>query len=210
MIIAIDGPSGTGKGTVGRIVADRLGIVYFDTGAMYRAFALLCHQAALAPELLLDRFAFRIERREGTVHYFIGDQEVTEAIRAPEVTQASSELSALPFVRERMVEEQRRFGASCDALFEGRDIGTVVFPAADVKIYLTARPEVRAERRYQELLGKGVETSLEEVAALIEERDHLDSTRAHSPLRRAEDAHLIDTSDLTVEQVVEKVLEVAQ
>lgn len=203
MIIAIDGPSGTGKGTVGRLVADRLGIIYFDTGAMYRAFAYHRLQGGA-----LSDFSFQIEREKGVLCYFVGSEDVTEAIRSPEVTEASSRFSTLPAVREKMVEEQRRFGAGGSALFEGRDIGTVVFPDAEVKIFLTARPRVRAERRFRELEAKGVSTTLEEVEALIAQRDHLDSTRDHSPLVQAEDAHLIDTSDLTIEQVVNQVLEV--
>lgn len=205
MIVAIDGPSGTGKGTVARRLAQRLGWLYFDTGAMYRAFTYdaLRHGVKLDDEIglraLLQKFDFRI--REGN-RYFVGSEEVTEKIRSMEVTKSASAVSAIPWVREALVEVQRQFGAHCNAIFEGRDIGTVVFPNADVKIFLTASPEIRAQRRYAELVSKGVSVTFEEVFADMERRDHADSTRCHSPLRQAEEAYLIDTSDLTIEEAV--------
>lgn len=208
MIVAIDGPSGTGKGTVARLVARRLGWTYFDTGAMYRAFALFTLHQGVGLEdqeglrRLLHAFDFRIE---GGDRYFIGAEEVTHAIRSLEVTRLSSTISTFPWVREALVEKQREYGCRCNAIFEGRDIGTVVFPAADVKIFLTARPEVRAQRRHAELLAKGMVVSFEEVFADMEERDRSDSTRAHSPLRKAEGSLLIDTSDMTIDEVVEAV-----
>jgi CMP/dCMP kinase len=205
VIIAIDGPSGTGKGTVARLLAHRLGWVYFDTGAMYRAITYEClsHGVAVDDEkgmrALLEAFDFHIS--DGN-RYFVGSEEVTEVIRSLEVTQMASAVSAIPWVREALVRVQRQFGGHCNAIFEGRDIGTVVFPEAEVKIFLTARPDIRARRRYAELLSKGVAVTLEQVLLDMERRDCADSTRDHSPLCQAEDAHLIDTSNLTIDEAV--------
>lgn len=213
MIIAIDGPSGTGKGTVARRLADRLGIIYFDTGAMYRALTYLCLkvEVAIEPspalEKLLDTFDFRVERGNGSPRYWIGSEEVTESIRTERVEKQVSALAALPIVREKLVETQRALGSTQDAIFEGRDIGTVVFPNAELKIFLTARPRVRAERRFRELIQRGEKTTVEEVEEAIERRDRLDSTREHSPLAQAEDAYLVDTSDLTIDEVVDCVMD---
>lgn len=209
MIIAIDGPSGTGKTTIAKMVAKRLGYNYFDTGAMYRALTVCALKMGITPEdekqmnALLKNFHFDIQRGD---HYFANGEDVTVAIRTPEITERVSAIAALPKVRETLVRIQREFGAAHHAVYEGRDIGTVVFPNAECKIFLTASPAVRAKRRYLELKDKYVGMSEHEVMLAIQTRDHLDSTRAVAPLKQAEDAHLIDTSDLTIDEVVEEVL----
>lgn len=217
MIIAIDGPSGTGKSTVAKGVAKKLGLTFFDTGAMYRSMAWWMIQNGVA---LSDEEAVRKQIR--TFHYEIqndpvrgriykvGDTDVTAAIRTPEISAAASKISVYGDVRKALVRIQREFGHSHDAVFEGRDMGTVVFPDADVKIFLTADVRVRAERRYQELIAKfpDLEQSLtkEQIFTDIEKRDHSDTTRAISPLKKACDATLIDTSYLSAEQVIERVV----
>ncbi|MCC5831661.1 MAG: (d)CMP kinase [Chlamydiales bacterium] len=212
MIVTIDGPAGTGKTTIARRLAEKLGYDYFDTGAMYRAatYQILRQKIDIKkPEELscfLDHFRFEIRSAQEGKRYFIGEEDVTEEIRSAAVTGHVSEVSANAAIREALVRVQREFGASKKAVFEGRDMGTVVFPKADVKIFLTARPSVRAERRYLELKEKNALTSEREVMRELLERDHLDSTREASPLVKAEDAHLVDTSDLTLDQVIDRVM----
>ncbi len=216
MIITIDGPSGTGKSTVAKGVAKRLGFLFFDTGAMYRSLAwkLTEQNISLTDEAaiqgLLDRFQYDIQTtREGEKHYFVGGVDVTSQIRTQEISLLASQVSSLPFVRKALVKIQRSFGHRVNAVFEGRDMGTVVFPDAELKIFLTAKPEVRAERRYRELLLKFPDLadslSKEQILSEIEERDHNDRTRAVSPLRQAADALLIDTSELTSEEVIGRI-----
>lgn len=216
MIITIDGPSGTGKSTVAKRVAEKLGFAYFDTGAMYRALTYIILQKGMrvagddAMGELLKHFTFRIVPKNGKKHYFVGEEEVTDAIRSPEVTKKVSEVSALPFVRTHLVDLQRRFGEQGNAVFEGRDIGTVVFPEAELKVFLTASSQVRAERRFKELVEKdpSIEASLTlaQVHKELVARDTYDSTREVSPLRQAEDAVLIDTSNMSVDAVVEAII----
>lgn len=212
MIVTIDGPAGTGKTTIARCVADKLGYDYFDTGAMYRAVTYQILQNKLdlnnSDELktLLENFSFEIRSANHEKRYFVGEEDVTETIRSPAVTNYVSEVSANPAIRQALVRVQREFGTRKKVVFEGRDMGTVVFPKADVKIFLTARPAVRAERRYLELKEKNALTTEEEVMKELLERDHFDSTREVSPLIQAEDAHLLDTSDLTLEQVIDRVM----
>ncbi|VTT97117.1 cytidylate kinase : Cytidylate kinase OS=Ethanoligenens harbinense (strain DSM 18485 / JCM 12961 / CGMCC 1.5033 / YUAN-3) GN=cmk PE=3 SV=1: ADK: Cytidylate_kin [Gemmataceae bacterium] len=206
MIVTIDGPAASGKGTVARGIADRLGFAYLDTGAMYRAVALAalragadCSDAAAVERLLPD---VHIEMPPDRVLLNGGD--VTEAIRAPEVSQGASRVAAVPSVRAFLVPQQRRIGAGRDMVSEGRDQGTVVFPDAAVKFYVTADPRVRAERRHLELVRRGVATTVERELAELLERDRRDSDRADGPLRRPPDAHLIDTSHRTVEAVLDE------
>ena len=218
MIIAIDGPSGTGKSTVAKGVAHKLGFVFFDTGAMYRSLAWKIMHEGIQPTdearicQLLDRFQFDVQTdRVGDKRYLVNGVDVTHKIRSPEISTLSSQISIYPSVRHAMVKIQRHFGRQANAVFEGRDMGTVVFPDAELKIFLTARPEVRAERRYRELLLKFPDladsVTQGQILKEIEERDRKDSTRAISPLRQAKDAILIDTSDLNADQVIERILD---
>lgn len=217
MIIAIDGPSGTGKSTVAKGVAKRLGFTFFDTGAMYRAVAWQILQDGIDPSDqkavtdALPRFAFHIKTSpDGERSYFVGTHDVSKEIRSQHISSVASKVAIYPEVRQTLVQIQRKFGQETDAVFEGRDMGTVVFPNADLKIFLTAKPEVRAERRYKELKGKfpdlAAELSLDQIQVEIEARDVNDSTRAISPLKQAADAILIDTSNLSVEQVIQQIV----
>ena len=217
MIITIDGPSGTGKTTVAKRVAERLRFSYFDTGAMYRAITWFALQKKIdlkdekAIRELLQAFAFRIEEKNREKRYFVGSTDVTEAIRAQEITARVSEVSALLPIRQALWKIQRDFAAHTpNALFEGRDIGSVVFPNAEKKFFLTARPEVRAKRRRDELLAKNPNLSKaldpQKMLDEIMRRDTYDSTREHAPLTCPKDAVVVDTSDLSIDQVVEKIL----
>ncbi len=217
MIITIDGPSGTGKSTVAKGVAKRLGFVCFDTGAMYRsaAWAMLKEGVDINDEEAvreaIGRFCFDIRTDEmGEKRYFVKDVEVTHQIRTQDIAAAASRIAMLSCVRQALVKIQRRFGHRTDAVFEGRDMGTVVFPDAEIKIFLTARPEVRAERRYQELLVKFPDladaVSFDQILKEIKERDETDSTRSISPLRQAKDAIAIDTSDVSADMVIEQIV----
>lgn len=216
MIITIDGPSGTGKTTVARNVADKLHFVYFDTGAMYRAFTWLAMKRAIDindPQAVLrclEEFDFRIADKHRRKHYFVGADDVTDAIRSSEVTKFVSAVSALRQVRTFLLDYQYRFAKTQDAVFEGRDLGTVVFPDAEIKIFLTANPEIRAERRLKEILAKSPEEvkglSTEEMLAEMKRRDEYDSTREVAPLRCPEDALQIDTSHLSIDQVVDRIV----
>ena len=213
MIITIDGPAGTGKTTIAKQIAEKLGYHYFDTGAMYRAvtYGMIQKEIELEDrgslETFLKEFQFDIRMVKGKKLYFMEDKDVTEVIRTTQVTQKVSEVSAHTAVRQALLPIQQAFGKGKNSVFEGRDMGTVVFPNAHVKFFLTARPAVRAERRYLELKEDIQErTSEEEVMHALLERDHFDSTREIAPLKQAEGAHLIDTSDLTVEQVIDRIL----
>jgi len=215
MIITIDGPSGTGKSTVAKGVAKRLGFAFFDTGAMYRSLAWLVLKEGIDPSdgakvvEILPQFKYEIRSLSPTErHYYVGGEDVTEAIRSQAISMAASQVAVHPAVRHEMVKIQRKFGHAVDAVFEGRDMGTVVFPDADLKIFLTANAEVRAERRYRELTSKfpDLEMTQEEIFKDIEERDKTDTTREVSPLKQAPDALLIDTSRLSAHQVIERIV----
>ena len=209
LVIAIDGPSGAGKSTAGRAVAERLGYVFLDTGAMYRALAL----AALRDGVPLDdpeavaalarRIALRLEPG-GAVLLDGGD--VTSSLRTQEVGAAASRVSVHPPVRRHMVALQREMGRDGGVVMDGRDIGTAVFPDADVKFYVDAHPRQRAARRHEELAQRGLSSDLDTIEREIRERDHADSTRADSPLTRARDAIHLDTTDLGLEDVVRRML----
>lgn len=215
MIIAIDGPSGTGKSTIAQLVAHRLGFVYFNTGAMYRSLAFYVSEKGVDPHdaeeviVLLDTFVFDIRKTNGKECYFVNGRDVTEQLYQEQISFSASIISSLQEVRSHLLPIQRNFAASHDAVFEGRDIGTVVFPGADLKIFLTARPEVRADRRVKQLKEKYPDKKYDPVKVLedIEERDVRDSTRAIAPLKAAEDAFVIDTSDMSIVQVVDKIIE---
>ena len=212
LVIAIDGPSGAGKSTAGRIVADRLGYTFLDTGAMYRALALkaLTARVALDDERALADLARRttIELQEGGHGVELDGEDVTAAIRTRDVSGAASRVSAHPGVRRHMVARQQEMGRLGGVVLDGRDIGTAVFPDADVKFYVDADPRRRAIRRHQELEAAGIESDVDAIEREIRARDHADSTRVDSPLTRAPDAVDIDSSEIGVEGVVERMLAV--
>ena len=215
MIVAIDGPSGAGKSTIAKIVAKTVGFSCLDTGAMFRSIAVLALEkgisldddAALGALATENEITFTFDdNEERTQHVFIAGKEVTSAIRTAEVDKAVSPVSAAPSVRAALLEQQRRIGNAGNYVVEGRDIGTTVFPQAEVKIFLTASAEDRARRRVSQNKARGIgSVDYEEVLADIIRRDQADSTRAVSPLRQAEDAYLLDSSDLTIDQVVEAI-----
>lgn len=213
MIITIDGPAGCGKTTVARNLARELRFLYFDTGAIYRSITYYMLKNRIdwkngeKLKETLAHFRYEIAPGEQGYRYLAAGEDVTEKIRIHEVNLHVSEVSALAPVREYVLMLTRSFGQKGDAIFEGRDMGSVVFPQADLKIFLSARPAVRAERRYLEL--KEENHSKEEVLELLLKRDEKDSTRALAPLMQPEGSHLIDTSDLSVEQVIEKILALA-
>ena len=204
-LIAIDGPSGVGKSTTARRVAQRLGWQYLDTGAMYRAAALAVHRAgiALSDRPALESLLAGLDMAQAQGRMFLGGEDVSEAIRTPEVTRQVTPVSADARVREVLVDQQRRIGASGRWVVDGRDIGTVVFTTACCKVFLTASPEARARRRFLELQAKGGTEAYEAILADQQRRDLADSTRAVAPLRQAEDAVALDSSDLSLEQVVD-------
>lgn len=211
--IAIDGPAGAGKSTIAKTLSKELGYVYIDTGAMYRTIALYClkQQADLQDEdavsALCREAAIDIRYIDGTQHMFLGEEDVSEEIRTEEVSAAASKVSQYPEVRAELVKMQQALAEQYDVVMDGRDIGTCVLPNADTKIFLTASVDVRAERRYKEYLAKGIPCDLEEIKRDIAERDHNDMTREHSPLKKAEDAIEVDTSDLSIPEVVETIRE---
>jgi cytidylate kinase len=212
-VVTIDGPSAAGKSTTARAVAERLGFVYVDTGALYRAVALRVIDEGISPE---DR-----ERLETCVadvqldlsgspahpQVWLDGRDVAREIRTPEVSEMASRLAALPLVRRRLVEIQRALRERGPIVAEGRDLGTVVYPDAEVKIFLEADVETRARRRHRELRARGIATTLEEVRGDLERRDHRDSTREASPLRAPEGAARVDTSGMDIEEQVEAVIE---
>lgn len=218
MIITIDGTVATGKSHVAKRLAQSLGYVYFDTGAMYRSltYGILKHKINLSNveelQKFLDHFDFNIRTIAKEKHYLFEGEDITQKIRGKDVTLAVSEVSANRAVRDKLIEIQRAYSKGINAVFEGRDMGTIVFPEATLKIFLTGRNEVRAKRRFEELKAKFPEESknlsLEMCLDDINKRDAYDSSREHSPLCQAKDAFVIDTSDLTVDQVVYRILEI--
>ncbi|MGC9971370.1 MAG: (d)CMP kinase [Bryobacteraceae bacterium] len=214
VVVAIDGPAGAGKSTLTRRVAGKLGFVYIDSGAMYRAVALEALRTGtdLDDEARLERLAreARIEFEPGGSRVLLDGEDVSAAIRAPEISPAASRVSVFSGVRRALVEKQREMGAAASVVMEGRDIGSVVFPDAEVKIYLDADPAVRAERRVREMEEKGQTLEAAEVEREIRERDRRDSTRADSPLVRAPDAVYVDTTSMSVEEVEQAILEIVR
>ncbi|NLN78688.1 MAG: (d)CMP kinase [Armatimonadetes bacterium] len=213
-IIAIDGPAGAGKSTVAKGVADRLGYLYIDTGAMYRAIAWKVLQAGIAVSdaksvvALAMRTRIRLSIVDGEQHVFADGEDVSRQIRSPEATRAASPVSAIPGVRKRLVELQREMAEEGGVVMEGRDIGTVVFPNAQVKIFLTASAEQRAERRVKQMREMGLEADIKQIAAEMRDRDLRDSSRADAPLTQAPDAILVDTDHMTVDQVIDAIVAV--
>ncbi len=208
-LIALDGPSGVGKSTAARRVAQELGWSYLDTGAMYRATALALHRAQVKPSDSkgLERVLGALHIQQLGARELLNGEDVSEAIRTPEVTKLVTPVSANARVREVLVDQQRAIGASGSWVVDGRDIGTVVFPQACCKIFLTASAETRAQRRFLELQSKGSPLTLEEILADQQQRDHADSTRAVAPLRRAESAVELDSSAMTLDEVVAWIVE---
>ena len=213
-IVAIDGPAGAGKSTVAKGVANRLGYLYIDTGAMYRAVAWKVIQEKIPISdhariaALANRLDIHLEKIGGEQRIFADGEDVTEAIRTPEATRLSSPVSAIKGVRKRLVDLQRKMGEAGGVVMEGRDIGTVVFPHAEVKVFLSASATERARRRTQELKEMGVEADVHQIAAEISERDLRDSSRTEAPLKQAPDAVLIETDPLTLDQVIDAVIAV--
>ena len=210
--IAVDGPAGAGKSTIAKAVAKRLNLIYVDTGAMYRALALFMVRQRID---LQDtrQIIGKCQEADVTIRYEDGVQvvclngeNVNAYLRTEETGNAASVISVIPEVREKLLELQRRLAAENDCIMDGRDIGTCVLPNAQMKIYLTASSAVRAKRRYDELTAKGETPDIKKIQADIEERDYRDMHREASPLKQAEDAVLVDTSDMTVDEVIEKIV----
>lgn len=211
--IAIDGPAGAGKSTISRKAAAELGYIYIDTGALYRTVGLNALRLGVdiqnddaVVSTLTDELKVELKFIDGEQRMFLNGDDVSSDIRTPEASMAASRVSAVPAVRAYLFELQKSLARSNCCVMDGRDIGTVVLPDADVKIFLTASPEARAERRYKELREKGMDVSLEDVLKDMKKRDYDDSHRAVAPLRQAEDAILCDTSKLTLEQSIDLVI----
>ena len=215
----MDGYSSTGKSTVSKLLAARLGFTYIDTGAMYRVVTLealregliyggTVDEGRLRRALSVMKIGFRYNEEKKRYESYLDGELVEDAIRGMEVSDNVSLIAALPFVREVLVEKQREMAREGAVIMDGRDIGSVVFPNADVKFFLTASPEIRADRRYKELMGKGVRVTFEEVKANVEKRDYIDEHRETSPLKRMPDAVLIDNGGMTVEEEVREMAKI--
>jgi cytidylate kinase len=220
IIVAVDGYSSCGKSTIAKQLAKYAGYTYIDTGAMYRAVGLWTRRNGLIVGENVDEEKLKANLSnlqlsfhrldDGTQHIFIGEEDVESQIRTLEASNDASLVSTIGFVRRRMVAMQQQMGEQKGIVMDGRDIGTVVFPNAELKIFVFARPEVRAQRRFLELTQKGEQTTYDEVLKAVEERDYRDTHRAESPLRQAEDAILLDNSDLTPEQQLNKAIELLE
>lgn len=212
--VAVDGPVGAGKSSIARTAAKMLGFIYVDTGALYRAVGLHCHRngidmtdpAAIASAL--PDIHPEIRLIDGTQHIYLNKEDVSDEIRLPEISMAASAVSAVPAVRAALLDLQRNMAKTNNVIMDGRDIGTVVLPDATVKIFLTAAPEIRAKRRYDELCAKGVQTTFEEVLSDLNTRDYNDSHRETAPLKQADDAVLADTSLLDFERSCELICDI--
>lgn len=212
--VAIDGPSGAGKSTVARAAAAKLGYVYVDTGAMYRSIGLAVCRKGIAGEdtegikATLPGIDIRLTYQDGAQRVLLNGEDVSEVIRTPEISYYASKVSAVPEVRQFLLETQRNMAKNGNILMDGRDIGTVILPDAPVKIFLTASAQARAERRYKELVDKGQQVTMDGILHDINERDKQDMTRAVAPLKQADDAVLLDTSELTLDESIEAVLRI--
>lgn len=220
MIITIDGPVATGKSTIAKRVAELLGYIYLDTGAMYRCLTYGIISKGISPDdttalqAILDGFQFEFRMVKGERHYFVDGNDVTDEIRSPQITSLVSRVSAIKEVRQKLVTIQRSLADTVNAVCEGRDLGTVVFPHANLKIFLTGKDEVRAQRRLAEFKAKFPEATesltLDQAIHEIVERDRYDSARENSPLKKAGDAIEIDTTELTIPEVVAKILDLVE
>jgi len=232
--VAIDGPAGAGKSTVARGLANRLGFVLVDTGALYRAVALAAKRAgidwndeprvAAVAERMVSEQRIRLERAENVappsgdrmhrggsgIRVMLGEEDVSTAIRAPDMSLGASRVSAIPAVRAALLDLQRQAGKDGGVVLEGRDIGTVVFPDAEVKFFLTASPEERARRRFEELVARGASVTLEETLADVIRRDKADTERPVAPLRQADDALLVDSGDRAVDEIIETMARIVE
>lgn len=214
--VAIDGPAGAGKSTIAKAVAKKMNLIYVDTGAMYRAMALFMIREGVSAE---DAEAISVKCQEADITIghengeqvvYLNGENVNPYLRTEEVGNMASATSVQPAVRVKLVELQQALAAKSDCIMDGRDIGTCVLPKAQVKIYLTASSAVRAKRRYDELVAKGEHCDLAKIQADIEERDYRDMNREHSPLKQAEDAVLVDSSDMTIDQVIAKIISLCE
>lgn len=212
--IAVDGPGGSGKSTLAKVIAKQLGILYLDTGALYRAigYTVLCRIGEGYTEAqvcdLLPSLSVDLRYEENVQHVYVDGEDVSPFIRTQPVAMAASRVSAFPPVRAFLLDLQRDIAARNSVIMDGRDVGTVILPHADVKIFLTARPEVRANRRVAELTEKGIQADFDTVLREITQRDHNDMTRAVAPLKQAEDAVLLDNSELNAEETIEEALRI--
>lgn len=211
LVVAIDGPAGAGKSTIAKAVAEKINYAYIDTGAMYRAVTWKFVQTGHAYEdefigELSEKMVIEFQPRDGVNHVYADGVEITDFIRTPEISKLVSPLSAIPRVRVAMVAQQRRMGEKGGVILDGRDIGTVVFPKAELKIYLTASVDERANRRYKEMIEKGIDVKLDVVKADIVQRDYQDSHRPVSPLKQADDAILLDSTGMSISEVREFII----
>lgn len=213
-VVAIDGPAGSGKGTITKAVAEKMDLVNIDTGAMYRCVALDMIEKGISIEeedkieRLLNEIKIELINKNESLEILLNGKNVTKQIRTPEVTKFVSPVSTVKCIREKMTKLQRNFGKSQNIIMEGRDIGTTIFPNANVKIYLDATPEERARRRVKQNIENGIESNYEEILEAIKMRDKRDSTREISPLKKADDAIYIDSSEMTIDEVVEKIVNI--
>ncbi len=216
MKVAIDGPAGAGKSSIAKAVSKKLGFVYIDTGAMYRAVGVYAIEKGIEikaenfTDEVLDKIKIDIVYENGAQKIYLLGEDVSERIREADVSIAASNVAVIPAVRLKLVELQRSLAEKTSVIMDGRDIGTYVLPDAEVKIFLTASSDVRAKRRLLEMKEKGMEADFETVKRDIEYRDKNDSEREFAPLRKAEDATLVDTSDMTIEQVIDRIIEIIE
>lgn len=212
--IAIDGPAGAGKSTIARAAASKLGFIYVDTGALYRSIGLYCLNNNIETtdktevERILPDISVQLKYLDGAQRVILNDNDVSEEIRKPECSMAASNVSAIPVVREFLFELQRKMARENDVIMDGRDIGTVILPDAEVKIFLTASPEERANRRFKELVEKGNNPDYDELLKEINQRDYNDMHRETAPLKQADDAILFDTTTLGKDEVVDELLKI--
>ena len=213
-VVAVDGPAGSGKGTITKLVGEKRNLVYIDTGAMYRCVTLDCINNGVdytdieGINRILDKISIELKIEDGTQKVYLNGKDVSREIREDEVNNLVSKYSVIKEVREKITPLQQKMGNTQDIIMEGRDICTVVFPNADVKIYLDCSVEERAKRRYKQNLEKGINETYENALKNVKERDEIDSHREIAPLKKADDAILIDSTNMTIEEVVNRVLEI--